>query len=94
MPFMTEETSRSSNHSSSEDLDAFQVLVQQLNRTLGPCSGLDSAEIDPLDLQKLMKEYTSRKSEWIQYAFADKSKAFTRNLVHRGNGKSNLVRTF
>ena len=88
----SEATSCSNSDSYSEDLDAFQILVRELSDILGPSCGLDSTEIDPLALQMLMGEYISRKSEWIRYAFSDRNKAFTRNLVHRGNGKSNLVR--
>ena len=40
----------------------------------------------------MMQSYTSKESEWEQYAFLDPSKHYTRNLVDEGNGKSNLVR--
>lgn len=71
--------------------DAFQQLVQDLSNVLGPSSGLDSADVDPLDLQKLMEGYTSRDVEWQKYAWGDPSRTYTRNLVDKGNGKSNLV---
>lgn len=45
---------------------------------------------DPQDLINLMDSYTSKQSEWSQYAFSDASRGYTRNLVSRGNGKSNL----
>ena len=38
-----------------------------------------------------MKDYKSDEPQWIKYAFEDPNKTFTRNLVDRGNGKSNLV---
>ena len=39
----------------------------------------------------MMRSYTSKESEWEQYALLDPSKHYTRNLVDEGNGKSNLV---
>jgi hypothetical protein len=48
-------------------------------------------EIDPNDLQELMRAYTSKESDWRQYALYDPSRNYTRNLVDEGNGKSNLV---
>ncbi|KAK2769838.1 Cysteine dioxygenase [Emmonsiellopsis sp. PD_33] len=71
--------------------DAFQRLVDDLSAALGPSSGLDSDDVDPMDIQKLMEGYTSREHEWEQYALADASRAYTRNLVDEGNGKSNLL---
>ena len=72
--------------------DTFHRLIEELSNALGPSSGLDSEEIDPTDLEKLMEAYVSKKSEWRQYALGDSSRAYTRNLVDKGNGKSNLVR--
>lgn len=72
-------------------LNPFQKLVQDLSDVLGPSSGIDSDDVDPMELQKLMEEYTSNPEEWYQYALADPSRAYTRNLVDEGNGKSNLV---
>ena len=71
--------------------DAFHRLVRDLSRALGPSSGVDSADIDPQDLQRLMADYNSRESDWLQYAWGDPSRPYTRNLVDKGNGKSNLV---
>ncbi len=71
--------------------DAFHRLVQDLSAVLGPSSGLDSEYVDPMDLQNLMEQYVSKKPEWDSYALPDPSRTFTRNLVDRGNGKSNLV---
>jgi len=71
--------------------EAFDRLVEDLSRTLGPSSGLDSADVDPQDLQKLMENYVSNEKEWQKYAWGDSSRAYTRNLVDRGNGKSNLL---
>lgn len=74
-----------------EELDAFHRLVRDLNHHLGPSSGLDSAEVEIQDLKNIMQEYSSNSSEWKRYAFGDPSQALTRNLVDRGNEKSNLV---
>ena len=72
-------------------VDAFHRLVQDLSDALGPSSGLDSEDVDPMDLQNLMERYESKRPEWESYALRDSSRTFTRNLVDRGNGKSNLV---
>ncbi|KAL1961336.1 hypothetical protein VTO42DRAFT_64 [Malbranchea cinnamomea] len=72
-------------------LDAFHQLVQDLSDALGPSSGLDSEDVDPMDIQRLMEGYTSNQDEWAPYALADPSRAYTRNLVDEGNGKSNLL---
>lgn len=46
--------------------------------------------VDPQGLISLMEGYTSNQSEWSKYAFSDASRGYTRNLVSKGNGKSNL----
>ncbi|KAL8785102.1 MAG: hypothetical protein Q9195_008774 [Heterodermia aff. obscurata] len=69
----------------------FQRLVKDLSDVLGPSSGLESADVDVESIIKLMKEYISDQSQWIKYAFEDPNKIFTRNLVDKGNGKSNLI---
>ncbi|EEA27608.1 cysteine dioxygenase Cdo1, putative [Talaromyces marneffei ATCC 18224] len=71
--------------------NAFEKLVQDLSAALGPSSGLDSEDVDPLDIQRLMEEYVSDETEWNVYAMADPSRNYTRNLVDEGNGKSNLL---
>ncbi|MCJ1372585.1 Cysteine dioxygenase [Loxospora ochrophaea] len=76
---------------SNEIADPFQSLVQNLSNTLGPSSGLNSSDIDPKDLQKMMQAYVSNEKEWEKYAWPDPSRSYTRNLVDRGNGKSNLL---
>jgi len=65
--------------------------VQQLSDALGCCSGLDSDEVDAQDIVELMRKYQSKTSQWQKYALADYSRPYTRNLVDKGNGKSNLV---
>ena len=75
---------------SAQDND-FQRLVRDLSDILGPSSGIDSADVNPTDLITRMESYTSVQADWLQYAYKDASMAFTRNLVDRGNGKSNLL---
>lgn len=75
----------------SPDDTAFEKLVQDLSAALGPSSGLDSDDVNPLDIQKLMEGYVSNSAEWASYALGDSSRAYTRNLIDEGNGKSNLV---
>ncbi|PGH08365.1 cysteine dioxygenase [Blastomyces parvus] len=72
-------------------VDAFHSLVEDINAVLGPSSGLDSDDVDPMDIQSLMEDYTSKESEWERYAFSDAGRAYTRNLVDEGNGKCNLL---
>ncbi|OCK95068.1 putative cysteine dioxygenase Cdo1 [Cenococcum geophilum 1.58] len=71
--------------------DAFHTLVEDLSKILGATSGIDSADVDPKELQSLMEEYVSNPSEWQKYALGDPSRPYTRNLVDKGNGKSNLL---
>ena len=71
--------------------DAFHRLVEGLSSILGPSSNLGSADVNPDDLQSLMEAYVSKKSEWMRYALRDPSRTYIRNLVDRGNGKSNQV---
>ena len=91
MPFIQENSSSHPCRRGGGSNDEFEELVQQLSDVLGPCSGLDSEEIDPDVIQQMMQSYTSKESEWEQYALLDPSKHYTRNLVDEGNGKSNLV---
>jgi cysteine dioxygenase len=92
MPYLSRDIASSAVGLSSTPLDGFHRLVQNLSDALGPSSGLDSDDVDPMDIQKLMEDYVSNEDEWRQYALADLSRAYTRNLVDEGNGKSNLVR--
>lgn len=71
--------------------NAFEKLVQDLSAALGPSSGLDSEDVDPHDIERLMEKYVSKEIEWGVYAMGDSSRSYTRNLVDEGNGKSNLV---
>lgn len=69
----------------------FDELVLALKEALGPSSGLTSDDIDVNFLSRLMEGYDSSDNQWSKYAFGDKSRGYTRNLVDEGNGKSNLV---
>lgn len=69
----------------------FDDLVELLKEALGPSSGLTSADVNVNFLARLMKLYDSRDRNWSKYAFGDRSRGYTRNLVDEGNGKSNLV---
>ncbi|KUM55343.1 hypothetical protein ACN42_g11970 [Penicillium freii] len=70
---------------------AFDKLVDDLCSTLGPSSGLDSSDVDPMEIQLLMEKYVSNSDEWASYALGDASRTYTRNLIDEGNGKSNLL---
>ena len=72
--------------------DPFGRLVQDIRQYLGPSSGIDSAHVDPEHLKALMAKYTSDPKHWEQYARADKSRNYTRNIVDNINGRANLVR--
>ena len=91
MPALAQDGMSGSINLPTQGANAFQQLVQDLCNVLGPSSGLDSADVDPLDLQKLMQGYMSTEAEWQKYAWGDPSRTYTRNLVDKGNGKSNLV---
>ncbi|KAF1832209.1 cysteine dioxygenase type I [Decorospora gaudefroyi] len=71
--------------------DGFHTLVQEINEKLGPSSGIDSADVDAKELQHLMEAYVSDESEWSKYVFCSEHMPYTRNLVDKGNGKSNLL---
>jgi cysteine dioxygenase len=73
--------------------DSFQKLVTSLNDTLGPSSGINSDDIDERELQTLMEEYETNEPEWKKYYHPSSlpEVPYTRNLVDKGNGKSNLA---
>ncbi|KAF2125768.1 cysteine dioxygenase type I [Dothidotthia symphoricarpi CBS 119687] len=74
-----------------EPTGSFQALVQSLSEKLGPCSGINSDDVDENELQQLMQGYCSDESEWGKYFFPAPNMNYTRNLVDKGNGKSNLL---
>jgi cysteine dioxygenase len=90
MPYL-KSGSETSSESGKESSNAFEELVQDLSAALGPSSGLDSDDVDPLDIQRLMELYTSNPKDWLPFALGDSNKSYTRNLIDEGNGKSNLV---
>ncbi|KAL4741831.1 RmlC-like cupin domain-containing protein [Aspergillus similis] len=90
MPYL-KSGSTSSSDAGNSPRNAFEELVQDLSRALGPSSGLDSDDVDPLDIQRLMELYTSNPEDWLPFALGDASKSYTRNLIDEGNGKSNLL---
>ncbi|CBF74747.1 putative cysteine dioxygenase Cdo1 [Aspergillus nidulans FGSC A4] len=90
MPYL-KSGSTSSSDAGNSPRNAFEELVQDLSRALGPSSGLDSDDVDPLDIQRLMELYTSNPEDWLPYALGDTNKSYTRNLIDEGNGKSNLL---
>ncbi|KAL1600823.1 Cysteine dioxygenase [Paraconiothyrium brasiliense] len=70
---------------------AFDTLVDQLSAELGPCSGINSEDVDPEELERLMMDYVSDETHWSKYFFPSPHQPYTRNLVDKGNGKSNLL---
>lgn len=85
MPYISSSTSAISTS------NAFEKLVRDLSAALGPSSGLDSDDVNPVDIQLLMEQYKSNPEEWLPFALGDPNKSYTRNLIDEGNGKSNLV---
>ncbi|KAK2000465.1 cysteine dioxygenase type I [Colletotrichum falcatum] len=71
-------------------MNEFERLVVALRDALG-ASGLTCDGVDLGFLKRLMKDYDSDEEEWGGFALADASRAYTRNLVDEGNGKSNLL---
>ena len=74
-----------------DEQNGLETLVEALSERLGPSSGIDSDDVDPKELQQLMEEYVSDESEWEKYSLSSPHVPYTRNLVDKGNGKSNLV---
>lgn len=72
-------------------LDCFHALIDDINRILGSSNGIDSESVDVEDLVQAMEEYHSDEAQWSKYAFSDANRAYTRNLIDRGNGKANLL---
>ena len=70
---------------------AFDQLVNRIKKILGANLDLKSEDVDPDELQQLMREYRSCRAEWEKYSFIDLSRNYTRNLVDNLNGNANLV---
>ena len=85
---------RSSTSVGRQRLDGFHNLVQELSGYLDTAQSLAFSEIcDPNAVIHRMREYQSDRSEWAKYAHEDENYCFTRNMVERGLGKSNIVRS-
>ena len=85
---------RYSMNAGCQRLDAFHNLVQELSGYLDTAQSLAFSEIcDPNAVIHRMREYQSDRSEWAKYAYEDENQCFTRNMVERGLGKSNIVRS-
>ncbi|KAI9203640.1 RmlC-like cupin domain-containing protein [Polychytrium aggregatum] len=52
---------------------------------------IDKECVDPERIRRIMESYKSNPDDWTQYAFLDRSKAYTRNLIDDGNGRFNLM---
>lgn len=90
---MTQNAERPSTSAPHQGLDGFHHLVQQLSGYVDTAQSLAFSEIcDPKAVIQRMKEYRSDRSEWAKYAHEDGDQCFTRNMVERGLGKSNIVR--
>ena len=84
----------SSVSAGSQRLDDFHNLVQELSGYLDTAQSLAFSEIcDPNAVINRMRGYQSDRSEWAKYAHEDDNHTFTRNMVERGLGKSNIVRS-
>lgn len=75
----------------SNGTNAFQSLIADIIRILGPSSGINSADVDPWELQSLMKSYSSNETDWGTFALNDSSRSYVRNLINKGNGKANIL---
>ena len=84
---------RPSTSAQRQQLDAFHKLVQELSGYLDTAQSSAFPEIcDPDAVIQRMKGYRSDRWEWAKYAHEDGNQCFTRNMVERGLGKSNIVR--
>lgn len=81
-----------STNAQGQQLDAFHNLVRELSGYLDEAPSLMFSEIcNPDTVIQRMREYRSDRSEWAKYAHEDGNQCFTRNMVERGLGKSNIV---
>ena len=90
----TKSAEMSSFNAGCQQLDGFHNLVQELSGYLDTAQSLAFSEIcDPNAVIHRMRTYESDRSEWAKYAYEDENQCFTRNMVERGLGKSNIVRS-
>ena len=81
-----------STNAQGRPVDAFHTLVQELSGYIDTAQSLAFSEIcDPNAVIQRMKQYQSYTPEWAKYAYKDEAQCFTRNMVDRGLGKSNIV---
>lgn len=75
-----------------QPIDQFHNLVQELSGYIDTAESLAFSEIcDPNAVIQRMKQYQSYTREWARYAYRDEAQCFTRNMVDRGLGKSNIL---
>ena len=81
-----------STNAQDRPVDPFHTLVQELSGYIDTAQSLAFSEIcDPNAVIQRMKQYQSNTREWAKYAYRDEAQCFTRNMVDRGLGKSNIV---
>ena len=90
---MIQSAERASTDAQGQQLDEFHNLVRELSGYIDTAQSLAFSEIcNPSTVIQRMKEYQSDRSDWAKYAHANGDQCFTRNMVERGVGKSNIVR--
>ena len=62
----------------------WEKMIERLSELFG------SEVVNIEEVEAVLASYKSRPSDWKKYAKFDKYK-YTRNLVHKGNGKFNLM---
>ena len=93
MTYIVKSAESLSSTAHGQQLDEFHSLVRELSGYLDTAQSLAFSEIcDPKAVIQRMEEYRSNRFEWGMYAHEDESQCFTRNMVERGLGKSNIVR--
>ena len=81
-----------STNGEDQPLDGFHTLVHELSGYLDTAQSLAFSEIcDPNAVIQRMERYRSDRLEWAIYAHENENQCFTRNMVERGLGKSNIV---
>jgi hypothetical protein len=80
-----------SNPNLKADDNRFLSLRDEINRILGPSSGIDSSDVSVDEIMDAMKQYISSEKDWNSFALSDPSRNYTRNFVDHGNGKANLL---
>ena len=90
---MIQKAERPSTGRECQRINGFHNLAQELSGYLDTAQSLAFSEIcDPNAVIQRMKQYRSDRLDWAKYAHQDENMCFTRNMVERGLGKSNIVR--